>query len=115
MVLPFVAWLDTHQSSQWIVPNLVSAIAVFALHAVAQLDIVFRFDRPLGRADNQLQHLNGYALIAMVYVAIEHVALALRSACRACHRRPSSAIAWLLRRPDRAAASACAGRRRSAP
>ena len=104
VVLPFVAWLDTHQSSQWIVPNLVSAIAVFALHAVAQLDIVFRFDRPLGRADNQLQHLNGYALIAMVYVAIEHVALALAPLAVLAIGILHLAIAWLLRSRDRAAA-----------
>ena len=104
VVLPFVAWLDTHQSSQWIVPNLVSAIAVFALHAVAQLDIVFRFDRRLGRADNQLQHLNGYALIAMVYVALENVALALAPLAVLAIGVLHAAIAWLLRTRDRGAA-----------
>jgi uncharacterized membrane protein len=104
VVLPFVAWLDTHQSSQWIVPNLVSAIAVFALHAVAQLDIVFRFDRRLGRADNQLQHLNGYALIAMVYVALEKVALALAPLAVFAIGVLHVVIAWLLRTTDRGAA-----------
>jgi uncharacterized membrane protein len=104
VVLPFVAWLDTHQSSQWIVPNLVSAIAVFALHAVAQLDIVFRFDRRLGRADNQLQHLNGYALIAMVYVALENVALALAPLAVLAIGVLHVVIAWLLRTKDRGAA-----------
>jgi Predicted membrane protein (DUF2339) len=104
VVLPFVAWLDTHQSSQWIVPNLVSAIAVFALHAVAQLDIVFRFDRRLGRADSQLQHLNGYALIAMVYVALENVALALAPLAVLAIGLLHVVIAWLVRTKDRGAA-----------
>src|SRR4029450_13226118 len=89
-----------HQSSQWIVPNLVSAIAVFALHAVAQLDIVFRLDRRLGRAYNQLQHLNGYALIAMVYVALENVALALAPLAVLAIGVLHAAIAWLLRTRD---------------
>jgi uncharacterized membrane protein len=104
VVLPFVAWLDTHQSSRWIVPNLVSAIAVFALHALAQLDIVFRFEQRLGRFDNQLQHLNGYALIAMVYVAIEHVALALAPLAVLAIGVLHAMIAWLLRARDRGAA-----------
>jgi len=104
VVLPFVAWLDTHQSSQWIVPNLVSAIAVFALHALAQLDIVFRFDQRLGRFDNQLQHLNGYALVAMVYVAIEHVALAWAPYAVLAIAVLHAVIARLLWRPDRGAA-----------
>jgi hypothetical protein len=102
--LPFVAWLDTHQSSQWIVPNLVSAVAVFALHALAQLDIVFRFDQRLGRFDNQLQHLNGYALIAMVYMAVEHVALALAPLAVLAIGVLHALIAWLLRSKDRGAA-----------
>jgi uncharacterized membrane protein len=104
VVLPFVAWLDTHQSSRWIVPNLVSAIAVFALHALAQLDIVYRFDRRLGRFDNQLQHLNGYALIAMVYVAIENVALAWAPLAVTAIGAVHLGIAWLLRTKDRSAA-----------
>jgi uncharacterized membrane protein len=104
VVLPFVAWLDTHQSSQWIVPNLVSAIAIFALHALAQLDIVFLFDQRLGRFDNQLQHLNGYALIAMVYVAIEHVALAWAPLAVLAIGALHAGMAWLLRGKDRGAA-----------
>jgi uncharacterized membrane protein len=104
VVLPFVAWLDTHQSSQWIVPNLVSAVAVFALHAVAQLDIVLRFGQRLGRFDNQLQHLNGYALIAMVYVAMEHVALALAPLAVVAIGAVHGGIAWILWSRDRSAA-----------
>ena len=62
VVLPLMAWVDSHQTSRWLTANLVSAIAVFALHALAQLDRVFRQQRALGRADNVLQHVNGYAL-----------------------------------------------------
>jgi len=104
VVPPFLAWLDTHQSSQWVVPNLVSAIAVFALHAVAQLDNVFRFDRQLSRADNLLQHLNGYALIALVYVALENVAMAMAPLAAASIGVLHAAIAWVLWSKDRGAA-----------
>lgn len=76
VVLPLMAWIDSHQTTRWLTANLVSAIAVFALHALAQLDRVFRQQRPLARADNLLQHVNGYALIASLYASVEDVWLA---------------------------------------
>ena len=67
VALPLMAWVDSHQTSRWLTANLVTAIAVFALHALAQLDQVFRQQRVLDRGDNVLQHANGYALIASMY------------------------------------------------
>ena len=72
-----MAWVDSHQPSRWLTANLVSATAVFALHALAQLDRVFRQQRPLGAADNVLQHANGYALMRRCTPAVEDVWLAI--------------------------------------
>ena len=76
VVLPMVAWIDSHQSSRWLTANLVTAVAVFALHLLAQLDRAIRQQRTLGIGDNLLQHLNGYVLLAALYVAVEEVWLA---------------------------------------
>ena len=103
VVLPLMAWVDSHQTSRWLTANLVSAAAVFALHALAQLDRVFRQQRPLDRADNVLQHVNGYALIASMYASVEDVWLAIAPALCLAIAAGHGAIAWRLWRPDRRA------------
>lgn len=77
VVLPLTAWIDGHQSERWLTANLVSAVAVFAMHALAQLDRVVRLERPLSSTDNVLQHLNGYALLASLYASVEQVWIAI--------------------------------------
>ena len=72
-----LAWISDHATSRSLVPNLVSATAVFALHAIAQVDVVFRQQRRLGGADLFLLHANGYALIGNTYAALENVRLAV--------------------------------------
>ena len=104
VVLPLMAWVDSHQSSRWLTANLVSAVAVFALHALAQLDLVFRQERPLGRADNVLQHANGYALIASVYASVEEVWLSSAPILCLAVAAGHGALAWRLWLPDRRAA-----------
>ena len=66
-VLPLIGWVDSHQPSRWVTANLVSAMPSSRCTLVAQLDRVFRQQRVLGRADNVLQHLNGYAFFASLY------------------------------------------------
>lgn len=77
VVLPLTAWIDSHQGERWLTANLVSAVAVFAMHALAQLDRVVRTERPLSTTDNVLQHLNGYALLASLYASVEQVWIAV--------------------------------------
>ena len=103
VVLPLMAWVDSHQTSRWVTANLVSAIAVFALHALAQLDRVFRQQRVLGRADNVLQHANGYALIASLYASVEDVWLASAPTLCLAVAAAHGAIAWRVWRQDRRA------------
>jgi len=98
-----VAWVDSHQSSRWLTANLVSAIAVFALHAVAQLDQVFRRQESLDGADNMLQHANGYALITSVYLAVEDVWLSGAPALCLAIAAGHGALAWRLWHEDRRA------------
>jgi uncharacterized membrane protein len=77
VVLPLTAWIDSHQGERWLTANLVSAVAVFAMHALAQLDRVVRTERPLSATDNVLQHVNGYALLASLYASVEQVWIAV--------------------------------------
>jgi uncharacterized membrane protein len=77
VILPMLAWIDSHQSSRWLTANLVTAVAIFALHLLAQLDRIFRHQRMLEWGDHLLQHLNGYALIAALYMSVEDVWLSI--------------------------------------
>lgn len=102
--LPLVAWVESHQTARWMTANLISATAIFSLHALAQLDRVTRLGQPLTRADNLLQHLNGYGLLALLYIAVEQVSLAsaplLALAAAAVH----AAFLWRFWTDDRRAA-----------
>ncbi|MBK5296486.1 MAG: DUF2339 domain-containing protein [Vicinamibacteria bacterium] len=103
VVLPLMELIDSHQTTRWLTANIVSAIAVFALHALAQLDRVLRQQRVLGRADNLLQHLNGYALIASLYASVEDVWLASAPTLCLGVAAGHGALAWRLWRQDRRA------------
>ncbi len=103
VALPLMAWVDSHQTARWLTANLVSAIAVFALHALAQLDRVFRQQRVLDRGDNVLQHANGYALVASLYAAVEDVWLASAPTLCLAVAAVHGAIAWRLWVEDRRA------------
>jgi uncharacterized membrane protein len=104
VMVPLAVWIADHQNSNWFVANLVSAGAIFVLHALAQFDVVFRHERRLGAVDNILQHLNGYALILLVYLALENVALASAPGATLAIGAVHGGIAWLLRTADRRAA-----------
>jgi uncharacterized membrane protein len=109
VVLPLMSWIDAHQTSHWLTANLVSALAIFALHLLAQLDRVFRHQRPLAGADNVLQHANGYALIASLYASVEDVWLASAPAMCLAVAAGHAALGWRLWHDDRRAAlNACA-------
>lgn len=104
VVLPLVAWIGTRASSRWLTANLVTAIAVFALHAWAQVDRVFRQQRTLGWADIVLQHANGYALLFSLYLAVEDVWLAIASTLCLAVAGGHGALTKALWNPDRRAA-----------
>jgi uncharacterized membrane protein len=104
VVLPLMAWIDSHQSSRWLTANLVSATAIFAMHALAQLDRSIRHEKPLSVADNVLQHLNGYALLASLYAAVEQVWIASASSWSLAAAAVHAGIAWRLWAGDRRAA-----------
>lgn len=103
VVLPLLAWVDSHQSPRWLTANLVTAVAVFSLHALAQIDQVFRRQDGLDGADNVLQHANGYALIASLYAAVEDVWLAGAPALCLAVAAAHGVLAWRLWPEDRRA------------
>jgi len=104
VVVPLVGWISTHASSRWLTANLVSATAVFALHAWAQIDRVFRQQRTLGWADVVLQHANGYALLLSLYLTVENVWLAIASTLCLAVAAGHGGLARTLWLPDRRAA-----------
>jgi uncharacterized membrane protein len=104
VMVPLLGWLGTHGSRHWLVANLVATCGIFALHALAQLDVVFRHERRLSKLDAVLMHLNGYALVAGIYLAIENVALANAPWAAAAIAAVHAGLAWILRQVDRAAA-----------
>jgi len=104
VIPPLLGWLGSHGSRHWLVANLVAAGGIFALHALAQLDVVFRHERRLSRLDAVLLHLNGYALMTALYLALENVALAWAPWAVLAIGGLHAGLAWSLRRVDRAAA-----------
>jgi uncharacterized membrane protein len=104
VIAPLLGWLGTHDSRHWLFANLVAACGIFALHALAQLDVVFRHDRRLSKLDAVLMHLNGYALVGGLYLALENVALASAPWAVAAVAALHAGLAWVLRQVDRAAA-----------
>jgi uncharacterized membrane protein len=106
---PLLTWLVGHGAERWLVANLVAAIGIFALHLLAQLDVVFRHERSLARLDTVLVHLNGYALIAALYLALENVSLATAPGAALAVGAGHAGLAWILRgRDERAALHALA-------
>ncbi len=101
---PLLAWIGGHGSGKWLVANLVAALGVFALHLVAQLDVRLRHERSLSRLDGVLMHLNGYGVIAGLYLALEQVALVWAPGAAVLVAAGHGGIAWQLRRADRGGA-----------
>jgi uncharacterized membrane protein len=99
VIVPLLGWLGTHGSQHWL-----AACGIFALHALAQLDVVFRHERRLSTLDAALMHLNGYALVGGIYLAIENVALARAPWAAAAVAAVHAGLAWIFRTVDRAAA-----------
>jgi uncharacterized membrane protein len=104
VVPPLLAWLSSHGTSHWLFANLVAACGIFAMHALAQLDVVFRHERKLGRLDAVLFHLNGYALVAALYLALENVALSWAPTAALAVAALHAGLAWTFRPVDRTAA-----------
>ncbi len=98
---PLLAWLSAHGSRHWLVANLVGSIGIFALHLTAQLDIVFRRERRLTALETILLHLNGYLLVAALYLALENVAVASTPSAALLVGLGYGLLAWTLRAPDR--------------
>ena len=103
VIPPLLAWISSHSSPRWLMASLVASAAIFALHLLAQLDAIFRHDRTLSRLDAVQLHLNGYALMAAVYLALENVALAWAPTATLAIGAVHGGLAWWLRRPDRRA------------
>ncbi|HET6317474.1 MAG TPA: DUF2339 domain-containing protein, partial [Chloroflexota bacterium] len=101
VVPPLFAWLSSHGSMRWLVANLVASCAIYALHVLAQLDVILRHNRHLGRLDALLIHLNGYALVGAVYLALEDVALVWAPSAAVAVAAVHGGLAWWLRGPDR--------------
>ncbi|HJY35473.1 MAG TPA: DUF2339 domain-containing protein [Vicinamibacterales bacterium] len=103
VIPPLLAWISGHSSPRWLMASLVASVAIYALHLLAQLDAIFRHDRTLSRLDGVQLHLNGYALMAAVYLALENVAMAWAPTATLAIGAVHGGLAWWLRGPDRRA------------
>ena len=103
VIPPLLAWISSHSSPRWLMASLVASVAIYALHLLAELDAIFRHDRTLSRLDAVQLHLNGYALMAAVYLALENVALAWAPTATLAIGAAHGGLAWWLRGPDRRA------------
>lgn len=68
---PMFGSLTLPNGISWIVPNVVTIVAVAALHAMALLDRVFRQQARLVLADLLSLHLTGLGLFALLYNSLQ--------------------------------------------
>lgn len=73
VALPLVGWINTHPSRAWVPGTVAASLAIFAVHLMAQLQIV-RENKELGGPDVALLHANGIGLFAVLYEALARVA-----------------------------------------
>ena len=108
-MVPFLGWLEVHQSTRWTMPALATLGALFALPLVAQIDRVARKAGRLAGTDLFLLHLNALGTLATAWVVLDSVALSWVPRIGLALAVVHTAIArWLQPRDDNAAPHALA-------
>ena len=74
-MLPFLGWMDVHQSARWTVPSLATLGALFALPLLAQSDRVLRRAAELNGTDLFLLHLNALGTFAAAWLVLDDIGL----------------------------------------
>lgn len=98
--VPMFGTLTLPDGLSWTVPNVVTIVAVAALHLVALLDRVFRQEECLDGTELVTLHLAGIGLFALLYEALQPAYPELRGALAAIVALVAVATWQLLRERD---------------
>jgi uncharacterized membrane protein len=101
---PMFGTLTLPDGRSWLVPNLVTIVAVVALHTIAIVDRVLRQDEQLGTPDLVALHLSGLGLFGLLYEALQPAYPDFRGGLAWLIAGGAGALWWLLASRDRLAA-----------
>ena len=102
--VPLFGDLTLPNGISWLVPNLVTIVAVAALHTIAVLDRVVRQEERLTTPDLVALHLSGLGLFGLLYEALQPSAPDLRGGLAAIIAAGAAGLWWWLQSRDRVAA-----------
>lgn len=98
--LPFFGWLVTHTTPMWLSASVATLLAIYGLHLIAQIDLVYRPDGRFRSDDVVLFHLNGLGLFAGGYLIVDAINSERTGALAAMLTIWNLALAWRLRVRD---------------
>lgn len=104
VTLPFFGWLGDHTAAVWRMPAAVTMLAIYAMHLVAQIDILGRDRDRIDHSDVALLHINGAALFFAGYLLLEPWALRMTTTLAAALALWSAGLARFLWTTNRSAA-----------
>jgi uncharacterized membrane protein len=101
---PLFGTLTLPDGSSWLVPNVVTIVAVVVLHVMALIDRAVRQEQPLHGADLVALHLSGLGLFALLYEALQPAFPEFRGGLALVVGAGTAALARWLRPRDKTAA-----------
>jgi uncharacterized membrane protein len=107
--IPLFGSLTLPDGLSWLVPNLVTIVAVSALHTIAVLDRVVRQGERLTTPDLVALHLSGLGLFGLLYEALQPTYPNLRGGLAAVIAAGAGGLWWWLRSRDEVTALHAAG------
>lgn len=102
--VPLFGTLTLPDGITWLVPNLITIVAVAALHTIAVLDRSVRQQEPLTTPDLAALHLSGLGLFGLLFEALQPSYPDLRGGLAALIAAGAGALWWWLQSRDRIAA-----------
>jgi hypothetical protein len=102
--VPLFGTLTLPDGISWLVPNVITIIAVAALHTIAVLDRAVRQEERLTTPDLVALHLSGLGLFGLLYEALQPSYPDLRGGLAAAIAAGAGGLWWWLQSKDRIAA-----------
>jgi uncharacterized membrane protein len=102
--VPLFGTLTLPDGLSWLVPNVITIVAVAALHTIAVLDRVVRQEERLTTPDLVALHLSGLGLFGLLYEALQPAYPDMRGSLAALLAAGAGGLWWWLQHKDRMAA-----------
>jgi uncharacterized membrane protein len=102
--VPLFGSLTLPEGRTWLVPNVVTMVALAVLHLMALADRVLRQEESLHGADLVVLHVAGIGLFALLYDALQPVFPGFRGGLAATIALGAAALWWVFRHRDETAA-----------